>query len=322
MNDLALIKIEPDPAHPLKPAEFAADDDVLLGETVITMGNPYGLAHTVTVGVLSAKNREARAGNEVVFHDILQTDAPVNPGNSGGPLVNIDGQVIGINVAIWQEAQNIGFAVPVKRCRALLGRWLEPRRLRNLSLGFETEGNDPVKVAYVTPDSDAAKAGLLPGAEILAVNGRDVPSQYEFGKAMLPMREGEKVRIRWKSLGDPRETELSLSTPPRLSGNDLAERFLGLRFKPSTEGTDVPTRFRNCLPIDTIADNGPAAKAGLKPGLLVMRINENDIRNPDDVARSLEKIQKGDPVLLTLVRFSERQQVIVAQTARVQLVAN
>ena len=115
ISDLALIKIEP--LKPLKAVTFGKDDDLLLGETVIVLGNPFGLAQTVTVGVLSAKNREARYEGEILYRDILQTDAAVNPGSSGGPLVNIDGQVIGISVAIYREAQNIGFALPVSRVR-------------------------------------------------------------------------------------------------------------------------------------------------------------------------------------------------------------
>ena len=127
-------------------------------------------AHTVTVGVLSAKNREARFGGEVLYRDILQTDAAVTPGNSGGPLLNINGELMGINVAIYQQAQNIGFAVPIKRARALLGHWFSTRYLMKASLGFEPEEtNGVLQVGTVDPASDAAKAGLRRGMAISAV---------------------------------------------------------------------------------------------------------------------------------------------------------
>ena len=142
INDLALIKI--DPAKPLKAVMFGKDDDLMLGETVIVLGNPFGLAQTVTVGVLSAKNREARYEGEILYSDILQTDAAVNPGSSGGPLVNIDGEVIGINVAIYREAQNIGFAVPIKRVKALLAHWMTPRIISKTWPGFDAEDTNGV----------------------------------------------------------------------------------------------------------------------------------------------------------------------------------
>ena len=117
-NDLALLKIEAKKSLPF--VEIASDKEPLLGETVIAVGNPFGLDHTVTKGIISAKNRKYNAG-DVTFEDILQTDAAINPGNSGGPLVNLRGQLVGINMAILSQAEGIGFAIPAKRVASMLG---------------------------------------------------------------------------------------------------------------------------------------------------------------------------------------------------------
>jgi serine protease Do len=116
-NDLAVIKIES--ADKLPTAQLAADNPLMIGETVIAIGNPFGLNHTVTTGVLSATNRSFRAG-ETEYHGFLQTDASINPGNSGGPLLNLDGEVIGINTAIFREAEGIGFAIPIERAKRIM----------------------------------------------------------------------------------------------------------------------------------------------------------------------------------------------------------
>lgn len=160
VNDLALIRI--DAGRTLPAVNFANNDDLLLGETVIAMGNPFGLAHTVTVGVLSAKNREFRYGGQLLYKDILQTDAAVNPGSSGGPLLNVDGNVIGVNVSVNEEAQNIGYALPVRRVRDFLARSLSPALLRKAWLGFEPgareNGVEVLRIGAGTP----ARAGRAP----------------------------------------------------------------------------------------------------------------------------------------------------------------
>lgn len=118
-SDLAVIQIE---AHGLLPAAKLGDsDDLMIGETVIAIGNPFGLAHTVTTGVVSAINRSVRAEDRIYRH-FIQTDASINPGNSGGPLLNIEGDVIGINTAIYQKAQGIGFAIPINKMKRITDR--------------------------------------------------------------------------------------------------------------------------------------------------------------------------------------------------------
>jgi serine protease Do len=321
ISDLALIKIDTD--KPLPAVAFASDEDLLLGETVICLGNPFGLAHTVTVGVLSAKNREARYGGEVLYRDILQTDAAVNPGNSGGPLLNINGELIGINVAIYQEAQNIGFAVPVARVRALLTQWFGPRLLKKATLGFEpvTTGG-VVRVGHVEPGSAADAAGVREGAAIVSVNDRPVSDVFEFNQALLPVRIGDKARLEMKNGDLKQPAEIELVALPKPSGEKLARERLGIEFDDPGSRPNLMQYYRTGLPLGRVIDDGCAARAGLKAGPLVTRINDIEIRSLDDVGLALEHVKKGDAVVLSLATIVQENVFIIAQTSQVRLTAD
>ena len=156
-SDLCLVRLTGDfKTTPLPAAEFAAPDDLLLGESVITLGNPFGLEHSVSCGVLSAINRELSVTGEP-YNDMLQTDAAINPGNSGGPLINLDGNVIGINQAIRSDAQGIGFAIPAKRLETFVSHWLLPETFSNGRLGISqaafADGGVKLTVVKGTPAS-------------------------------------------------------------------------------------------------------------------------------------------------------------------------
>src|SRR6185369_10206701 len=126
-NDVALLKLKAAPGEKFRAIRFAREDDLLLGETVLALGNPFGLGGSVTRGILSSKSRTVpKEGESLAIPNWLQTDAPINPGNSGGPLVNLRGELIGINVAIYREAQGISFAVPVKQVSAALAEIYSP----------------------------------------------------------------------------------------------------------------------------------------------------------------------------------------------------
>lgn len=135
-NDLALLKIEP--KKPLTAVDIAGEGETMLGETVVAIGNPFGFDHTVTRGVISAKNRSWPFDNPQ-FTDVLQTDAAINPGNSGGPLINTRGQLVGINMALLQEANGIGFAIPASRVANLLAAWFSPEKRARVWLGLRFE---------------------------------------------------------------------------------------------------------------------------------------------------------------------------------------
>jgi len=142
-SDVALLKIRAKPGEKFVPVEFAADEDLLLGETVIALGNPFGLGGSVSKGILSAKTRRSSPQEGMLeMEDWLQTDAAINPGNSGGPLVNLDANLIGLNVAIFREGQGIGFAIPVKRVTEALGEIFTPENIAKFdAFVFYTQGD-------------------------------------------------------------------------------------------------------------------------------------------------------------------------------------
>lgn len=229
VNDLCLLELQNLPAGTvLAAADFALPADLLLGETVITVGNPFGYEHSVTKGILSAKNRAYSPDGKLVFHDILQTDAAINPGNSGGPLINLDGQLIGINVAIRQDAEGIGFAIPLERIEKILAGWMVPARRTPSILGLvpETKVVDGVSqavVGTVEPQTPAGKAGLQPGVGIEAVNGTPVHRAIEVSRLLFQVQPGDSLHLR---LAGGKNVTLR---PEPMTSVQLIRRRLGVR---------------------------------------------------------------------------------------------
>ncbi len=315
VNDLALIKIEA-PA-PLAAVEFAADDDTLLAETVIALGNPFGLGNSVTVGVLSAKDREARYGGKVLYKDILQTDAAVNPGSSGGPLLNLDGQLIGLNVAIYQEAQNIGFAVPVKRVRELLAYWLAPRLLKKATLGFEVVAqSNRLVVAQVAADRKLPQGALAVGDEIVAVNRQPVRTLLDYERALLPLLPTHYARLGAVQGGRTNELVAQMLALPKPDGVKLASARLGLELKLFSEIKGSATFARQGIAIAAVRAGSAAELAGLVPGLIVASLNGQEVATLDDVGAALAEVRAGEPVKLLVVKLREQQGFLLAQRAQ------
>ena len=189
-TDVALIRIRAAAGEKFKAIRFAADDDLLLGETVLALGNPFGLGGSVSKGILSSKTRRPPTENEPLdVADWLQTDAAINPGNSGGPLVNLNGELIGMNVAVLNQAQGIGFAIPVRRVSEKLGEIYSPE-LDGMWLGARVRpGSVPLQVAAVQVESPAGKAGLRAGDLILEVNGRTPRSFIELTSVLRAAKD-------------------------------------------------------------------------------------------------------------------------------------
>jgi serine protease Do len=315
LNDLALIKIEPQ--APLQAVDLAEDDDVMLGETVIVMGNPFGLEHTVTVGVVSAQDREARYQGQVLFRDILQTDAAVNPGSSGGPMLNLDGQLIGINVAIYREAQNIGFAVPVKRVREWAGRWLAPMVTRRLTPGFEvTAATGKVSVAFTYETAGPTNAEIQAGDIITAVSGQPVRSVFDFHRALLPWQPGQTFSLTVERDGRTKEVSAVLLPPEKPAGALLAKQRLGLEF--SANSRDVRgVLLAQGLTIEKVDPESRAAAAGLRKGMIITRINGVAIRTLDDVGYALQFVRTGDPVQLAWQDIEDNGSLLMVQQSAI-----
>jgi serine protease Do len=205
-TDLAVVKVS---GVDVKAAKLGDSDKMEVGEFVMAIGNPFGLDHTVTVGVLSAKNRAGLPGNAGHYEDFLQTDASINPGNSGGPLVNVNGDVIGINTMIAGIGTGIGFAVPSSMAKPIVEQLIQGGRVRRPYIGIRMQeltpelvkglGKDaPDKgalVQMIEPGTPAEQAGAKPGDVIVAVNGQTVADSRGVQKDVLGTKIGDKIDL-------------------------------------------------------------------------------------------------------------------------------
>jgi serine protease Do len=197
--DLAVLRIDTGKSLPY--IALGKSDDLMIGETVIAIGNPFGLSHTVTTGVVSAIKRSLRTGGRT-YTDFVQTDASINPGNSGGPLLNILGELVGINTAIYGSAQGIGFAIPVDRASRVLGELVSGRKAaapdaNQLSwemLGLQLRAADgALEVSRVKTGSAAERIGIERGDGVLGVDGEAVESLDALGRRLEEVRGEESV---------------------------------------------------------------------------------------------------------------------------------
>ncbi|MCF7838043.1 MAG: trypsin-like peptidase domain-containing protein [Candidatus Marinimicrobia bacterium] len=318
-GDLALLKIEADAPLPVLP--LAAAEPPLLGETVIVVGNPFGLGHSVSVGVLSGINREARHGGQVLFRDILQIDAAVNPGNSGGPLVNLDGELLGISVAFYEQGQNIGFAVPISRVRGLLEDWLTPETARGVAWGvtWAPAPDGGLEVTALDPDGSAQQAGLRVGDRVLALDGRPVNALLDAYHVLAGRRINERVTLQVARDDGLLELDARLRPRPRPDGELLAAERLGLLLGALDGPLGAAAPIRRGLPILEIHRDSPLARWEVPPGARLLQINQTEVHRLDDVGRLLDELPPGAPINLVLLLVEEQGRLLIARTRAVRV---
>ncbi|MFQ5491227.1 MAG: trypsin-like peptidase domain-containing protein [Phycisphaerae bacterium] len=304
-HDLAILRIRP--RKKLQPIPMGRSDDLMPGETVIAIGNPLGYANTVTTGIISALSRRIEFSPDTAYEDLIQTDASINPGSSGGPLLNVLGELIGVNTAIRADAQNIGFAIPVDRLRALLPDMFDYAIAegRHFQLGMRVEGSAEPRVVEVIGDSPAAKAGVHIGDQLLQVNGQPVRRDVDFYISMLGRSVGDRVALRLDRQGKARDVQLTLSELPKPDGAALAVEKFGMVVEALSPRV---ARLFGVKPgagvlIVGVDSRSPADRAGCRPGDLLVRIGRHRLSDPDDLGTLLEGVESGTPADLTLWRI-------------------
>lgn len=282
--DLAVVKI--DPKRPLVAVEIGRSGDLMVGETVITLGNAYGYENTVSVGIVSALHRDVTLSDEQVYRNLIQTDACINPGNSGGPLVNIDGELIGINVAVRAGAQGIGFALPIDDVKRVAAELLSTRRLASTWHGLVAGevvrgGKLGVVVSEVQPGSMAESTGFKPGDELVRVGETAIDNVVDFELGMVDVVPGRPAPVTIRRGGA--ETKLALDVKPSpeslipASGNpdDLVWRVLGLKIQAVSNDyvAAVSPKLRGGLFVQSVSPGSPAALASIQKGDVLVGMN-------------------------------------------------
>jgi serine protease Do len=320
-NDLVLLKI--DAKKPLPYVAIASDREAMLGETVIAVGNPFGLEHTVTKGIISAKKRKYSAG-DVVFNDILQTDAAINPGNSGGPLVDLRGELVGINMAILSQAEGIGFAIPAKRVASLLANWLSPEKRSQVWLGLRfgrDEKTGKLFVSDVQMDSPAAKAGLTVNDAVLKVDNESFSDVLRLQRHLLHMKAGQTVQFEVDHTGKPRKYAVTLVALPKVSVPELMAKKFGLQVQPLTPELASAMGFGNLIGVLVagVQAKSPAQEAGFQQGMLITHIGGQEIESQDRLAEQLASIKTGDAVGMAVFVREQRGNIVFQRTVGVTL---
>ena len=322
-TDLALLKIDSD--SPLPYLEFGNSQNLEVGEWVIAIGNPFGLDHSVTKGIISAKGRNIQAGP---FDSFLQTDASINPGNSGGPLINMQGKVIGINTAIIASGQGIGFAIPSNMAQDIINQLRTDKTVKRGWLGVQIQNVDEATakamglseptgalVGEVFSGEPADKAGIRAGDIIIALNGESVIDNSDLLRKVAALRPGTEVPIKvWR---DGKELEFKLvlgardtglnaqGAAPDKSNQGSMEASLGIRVKPLSkeEARALGYEGDGGLLVAAIDPDSPAEGAGLREGDILQTANLQPLHSAEDLKSILKNdAEKKGAVMFNVVR--------------------
>jgi serine protease Do len=320
-NDLALVKVQA--KQPLPYVQITSDSEPLLGETVIAIGNPFGFEHTVTKGVISAKNRKWPPDTDSpTFEDILQTDAAINPGNSGGPLINTRAELVGINTAILAQAQGIGFAIPAKRVATLLATWFSPEKRARVWFGLRFAREDgKIVVADVQRDSPAAKAGVQPRDKIVAVDGEAYRDILRLQQHLLHRKAGDIVKIDAERDGKTSSFSVKLAGLPTLSAIEMMQKKFGLQVQPLTSDLAAAMGYpvAQGVLVAAVEKDSPAEKADFSRGIVITHVAGEEVQSLDRLAEQLADIKPGDTVSMVAFISERRGNVTFQRTSSVSL---
>jgi serine protease Do len=312
-NDLAVVKV--DVPRKLSVVTIGTSSDLMVGETVIALGNAYGYEHTVTRGIVSALHRNVQVSDTQSYDDLIQTDASINPGNSGGPLLNIDGEMIGINVAVRAGAQGIGFSIPVDKAMSVAAKLMSVERVEQKWHGVKTSDTpghpDGAVIASIDDDSPAAKSGLKAGDVITAVDGKAVARSEDFERDMLGRELGQDVPVTVRRNNQPVDLKLALAELPAKAAapGDAAWELLGLRLQPISpqQFQQYQSHYRGGLLVVEVRPDSPAAKQGIRHGDVLVGMHIWETLTLENVEYVLNRPNFADfqPVKFYILRGSD-----------------
>ena len=316
--DVALLRLNGKPGEKFHAIKLAREDDLLLGETVLALGNPLGLGGSVSRGILSSKSRIApQEGAALDYPNYLQTDAPINPGNSGGPLVNLRGELIGINARVIRETregesvEGIGFAIPIRLVEDALSETFPTEFVKSYWFGARVKvGSYPLAITSVQPESPAGKAGLKTGDVVMQVNGKVPKTFIEFGN-LLASNTTNDIPITIRRNETVSDLQVRMVAQQTVFNAKMIREKLGLTIEHSSYG----------FVITEVQPDTAAGVAGLKPKMIIQAIDSQaPPENVVDVAKLLYRKKKGEPVALDLAVLEQTGNFIGVRRGRVDLV--
>ncbi len=313
-SDVAVLKVKPDN---LQDIGIANSDLTEVGDFVVAIGNPFGLGHTVTSGIVSALGRSGI--NPEGFEDFIQTDASINPGNSGGALVNLSGELVGINTAILSRSGGnigIGFAIPSNMMKAVMDQLVEFGEVRRGVLGvsiqtltpdiaesMEISGKRGALVSQVMEGSAAEKAGIKPGDVITAVNGKAVEDAAGLRNAIGMLSVGDRLSIELIRNGKTRRVSATVGERDTVTEQEASELHPGLQGAELVDGPDGGVLIRS------VAPGSPAAQRGLRPDDVILSVGRREVEDLGDFIRAIEgasafvlQIRRGSAILVIPIR--------------------
>ncbi|ADD68063.1 HtrA2 peptidase [Denitrovibrio acetiphilus DSM 12809] len=287
--DIAVLKIKDAENIKFQAAVTGDSDDIMMGETVIAMGNPYGLSSSITTGIISSNNRVINIGNG--YSVFIQTDALINPGNSGGPLVNLDGEVIGINTAIFKEAQGIGFSIPVNTILRILPEIMKNGRVRMGYMGFtvhedKTSEGTRLTVTRVERQSNANFIGIEVGDQILQVAGIPVASLQAMSNMLRSYPPGSSVAVAIKRGNKTLQGKIAISDYPDNYGLTILKNIYGLTFEKTDKFVTITSSTKDDF---------------FKTGDILIAIENNEIKSLEELNKLIVE-NLGEVSVLSIYR--------------------
>ena len=316
-TDLALIKIKADGKLPK--IELGDSDDAEVGEWVLAIGNPFGLEHTVTAGIISAKGRVIGSGP---YDNFIQTDASINPGNSGGPLINMAGKVVGINTAIIAGGTGIGFAIPVNMARKVIDElksngevsrgWLGvgiQDLTKELKEYYGVKDGEGVLITQVFKGDPAGKAGIEPKDIVLTINGEKVDSSRALSRMIADKDVGEKVKIKILRKGKEETFTVELAKRKDMPGGPVvlkkeSQDEFGITVSDLTPeiAAKLNLEKEKGVVVTDIVEDSKGEKAGIQPGDIIKEVNHEEVEDKDDYLEEIGGIKEGKSANLLILR--------------------
>jgi serine protease Do len=322
-SDLAVLRISP--KGDLPAIDMGNSNNLMIGETVIAIGNPFGFSNTVTTGVISATNRSIKVDDEF-YHDFIQTDASINPGNSGGPLLNIYGELIGINTAIYAKAQGIGFAIPINKAKRIVTDLIKYGEVIPAWIGITVQDLDAELAQYLKATAvkgvlvkkteksgPAFKAGIQEGDILQAIGSRKILSQNDFNTAMSNVSAGEAINISILRDGKTIDFSVKSSSFPTELALDLANNILGITVENLTQKNRYlyKTHTQEGVVMTELNRNSYLARIGARPGDIIRQMDELTIKNIDDFKKAIIKYRNKTSLIIVLQRQDQLYNITV-----------